>query len=422
MVINRRTFIIDSAIVAFAGLRKLGANQSLKEKAPLIEFTIRTLTSGPKHHFFGYYGICPWNKSGRYLVCLESSFQDRMPYAGEAAAIGLVDSKTGEFSRVADTRAWNLQQGAMLHWHPHYPEDRIIYNDQHDGDIFSVILDVKSGEKRVLPRAVSAVSHNSKWALSLTYGRLGRLREVVGYAGAIDPNPDNPAPDNDGVFLVDLDTDQSKLVVPIAQVYERLVKKHPLLQGNHMWFNHTVFNRNDTRFLFLARAYLPPGQRMHTAMFTANADGSDLREVIAFDKNVSHFDWRNDKEIIATFSIDGPDRKHVLFTDGKENYQVIGDGFLDFDGHCTFSPDQDWIVTNRKHGNTLEQSLLIYNLRSKQGLVLCRYKMGESKYVSGNVRCDFHPRWNRAGDQICFDALEPISWTRQLHVVYLKSM
>jgi hypothetical protein len=456
MVINRRTFIIDSAIVAFAGLRKLGANPSTncsfgtendnrsvftisagtagrlarqtyggrasKEKAPLIEFTIRTLTSGPKHHFFGYYGICPWNKSGRYLVCLESSFQDRMPYAGEVAAIGLVDSKTGEFSKVADTRAWNLQQGAMLHWHPHYPEDRIIYNDQHDGDIFSVILDVKSGEKRVLPRAVSAVSHNSKWALSLTYGRLGRLREVVGYAGAKDPNPDNPAPDNDGVFLVDLATGESKLIVSIAQVYERLVKKHPLLQGNHMWFNHTVFNRNDARFLFLARAYLPPEQRMHTAMFTANTDGSDLREVIAFDKNVSHFDWRNDKEIIATFSIDGSDRKHMLFTDGKANYQVIGDGFLDFDGHCTFSPDQDWIVTNRKHGNTLEQSLLIYNLRSKQGLVLCKYKMGESKYVSGNVRCDFHPRWNRAGDQICFDALEPANWTRQLHVVYLKSM
>ena len=157
-------------------------------------------------------------------------------------------------------------------------------------------------------------------------------------------------------------------------------------------------------------------------MFTANADGSSLREVIPFDKNVSHFDWRNDKEIIATFSIDGSGRKHVLFTDGKANYRVLGDGFLDFDGHCTFSPDQDWIVTNRKHGDTLEQSLLLYNLPSTQGFVLCRYRMGEKKYMSGDVRCDFHPRWNRAGDQICFDAIEPADWTRQLHVVYFKSM
>jgi hypothetical protein len=422
MVISRRTFIIDSAMMALVGLRKAGANESPNKEVPPIDFTIRTLTSGPKHHFFGYYGICPWNKSGRYLVCLESGFQDRMPHPGEAATIGLVDSKTGEFSKVADTRAWNLQQGAMLHWHPLDPESKIIYNDQHSDDILSVILDVKSGKKRALPRAVSAVSHNGRWALSLTYGRMGRLRQVVGYKGAKDPNPDNPAPDNDGVFLLDLTTGQSKLAVSIAQVYEHLVKKHPLLQGNHMWFNHIVFNRNDTRFFFLARANLLPGRRRHTAMFTANTDGSDLREVIAFDKNVSHFDWRNDKEIIATFSIDGPGRKHVLFTDGKANHRVLGDGFLNFDGHCSFSPDQDWIVTDRKYGDTLEQSLLLYNLRSTQGFVLCRYKMGEKKYISGDIRCDFHPRWNRAGDQICFDAIEPANWTRQLHVVYFKSM
>ncbi len=422
MVISRRTFIFDSALMAFVGFRKLSAESSGEKTTPRIEFKIRTLTSGPKHHFFGYYGICPWNKSGRYLVCLESSFQDRMPSRGEAAGIGLVDLETGEFSKVAETRAWNLQQGAMLHWNPLNPENEIIYNDQYDNDIASVVLDVKSRRKRVLPRAVSCVSHNGKWALSLTYGRLGRLRKVVGYGGAKDPNPDSPAPDNDGIFLMDLSTGKSKLVVSIAQVYERLVKKHPLLRGRHMWFNHTVFNKNDTRLFFLARANLPPRERRYTAMFTANQDGSELREVVPFDKRVSHFDWRNNKEIIATFSIDGPDRKHVLFTDGKADYRVIGDGFLDFDGHCSFSPDQNWLVTDRKHHDTLEQSLLIYNLRSKQKLVLCRYNMREKKYMSGDVRCDFHPRWNRTGDKLCFDAIEPINGTRQLHIVYLRGL
>jgi hypothetical protein len=256
----------------------------------------------------------------------------------------------------------------------------------------------------------------------LTYGRLGRLRKVVGYGGVKDPNPDSPAPDNDGIFLMDLSTGKSKLVVSIAQVYERLVKKHPLLRGRHMWFNHTVFNKNDTRFFFLARANLPPRERRYTAMFTANLDGSELWEVVPFDKRVSHFDWRNNKEIIATFPMDGPNRKHVLFTDGKADYGVIGDGFLDFDGHCSFSPDQNWLVTDHKHHDTLEQSLLIYNLRSKQKLVLCRYNMREKKYMSGDVRCDFHPRWNRTGDKLCFDAIEPINGTRQLHIVDLKGL
>ncbi len=421
-MIDRRAFIANSVSMAFLGLAKTSLGQGPQEAMPPVECKVRTLTKGPKHHFFGYYGICPWNKSSRYLVCLESSFQDRMPSAGEAATIGLVDAQTGPFRKVAETRAWNLQQGAMLHWNPLEPESQIIYNDRQGDDIASVILDVQSAQKRVLPRAVSAVSHSGKWALSVTYGRVGRLRTVVGYGGAKDPNPDDPAPENDGVFLMDLGTGKSTLVVSIARVYEQLVKKHPLLKGCHTWFNHTVFNKSDTRFLFLARAYLPPQQRMETAMFTANPDGSELREAIPFDKNVSHFDWRNDQQIIATVSIDGPGRKHVLFTDGQADYKVIGDGFLDSDGHCTFSPGQDWIATDRKQGAKMQQLLLIYNVRSKRKHVLHTCDMHEAKYVSGDLRCDFHPRWNRTGDQICFDAIEPENWTRQLHIAYLKGL
>jgi len=422
MDINRRKFMFDSTLVGLLGIRALGKEDGRNKKSPGIECKVRALTKGPKHHFFGYYGICPWNKSGRHLICLESSFQDRMPAPGEAATIGLVDSQTGRFEKVAETRAWNLQQGAMLHWNPLNPENQIIYNDLKDDDIVSVVLNVESSDKRILPRAVSAVSHNGKWALSLTYGRMGRLRKVVGYGAAKDPNPDNPAPNNDGVFLMDLTTGKSKLVVSIAEVYGRLLKKYPLLKGRHMWFNHIVFNKNDTRFFFLARANMPPKGRRNTAMFTANLDGSDLREVIPFDREVSHFDWRNDKEIIATFIIKGTGRKHVLFTDGRADYKVLGDGFLDFDGHCSFSPDPNWIVTDRKQRSVMTQALLLYNLQSGQKVELCRLDMKDRKYMSGDVRCDFHPRWSRDGDKICFDAIEPENATRQLHIAYVKGL
>ncbi len=422
MAFNRRVFISNSALAALLGLNTARSGQTSAQATPRVECNVRTLTSGPKHHFFGYYGICPWNKSGQYLVCLESSFQDRMPSPGEAAAIGLVDAQSGQFRKVAETHAWNLQQGAMLHWNPLFPESQIIYNDQEGDDIASVVLDVQSGQRRLLPRAVSAVSHNGKWALSLTYGRVGRLREVVGYGGAKDPNPDDPAPESDGVFLMDLSNGKSMLVVSIARVYQRLVGKHPLLKGCHMWFNHTVFNKTDTRFLFLARANLPPDQQRSTAMFTANLDGSELREAIPFDRNVSHFDWRNDKQIIATFSVDGPGRKHVLFTDGRADYRVIGEGFLDSDGHCSFSPDQNWIATDRKQGARMQQSLLIYNVASKRKQVLYTCDMREKIYMSGDVRCDFHARWNRTGNEICFDAIDPADGTRQLHIAYLDGL
>jgi Tol biopolymer transport system component len=101
---------------------------------------------------------------------------------------------------------------------------------------------------------------------------------------------------------------------------------------------------------------------------------------------------------------------------------VIGDGFLDFDGHCSFSPDKSWIVTDRKHHSTTDQALLLYNVQSRQKAELYRCDMLERKYMSGDTRCDFHPRWNRNGDQICFDAIEPKNGTRQLHIAQVKGL
>ena len=39
--------------------------------------------------------------------------------------------------------------------------------------------------------------------------------------------------------------------------------------------------------------------------------------------------------------------------------------------------------------------------------------------ICGHLRCDFHPRWSRTGDAICFDAIDQRTATRQLHIAYL---
>jgi hypothetical protein len=386
---------------------------------------VRALTRGPKHHFFGYYGIPPWSRSGRAMVCLESDFHDRMPGPDEPARVGLVDPGTGAFRPLAETRAWNVQQGAMLYWNPLAPDREVIFNDRRpDGEVAAVVLDVESRRKRSLPLAIGGVGNRGRHALCLTYGRLARLRPVVGYPGSRDPFPDDPHPERDGVFLMDLRTGEHRLVLSLGEVYRRLVRRHPELEGRHMFFNHTVFNKTDTRFFVLARAFLDvpgpdgkPRQRLESAMFTARIDGSDVREVIPFGKGVSHFEWRNDRQILATFRLK-PDRvSHVLFTDGKQDFELVGDGLLEGDGHCSFAPDGNWIVTDRNHAETIEKSLWIYDLRGKAGGRVATFPMKEARFLGGDLRCDLHPRWSRTGRQICVDALDARDWTRQLHVV-----
>src|SRR5262245_23935359 len=78
---------------------------------------LKSVTKGPKHHFCAcYYGICPFDATGRSVAVLETDFGDRLAAAGDRAKICLADLTTGELKPIAQTSAWNFQQGAMVHW------------------------------------------------------------------------------------------------------------------------------------------------------------------------------------------------------------------------------------------------------------------------------------------------------------------
>ena len=156
-------------------------------------------------------------------------------------------------------------------------------------------------------------------------------------------------------------------------------------------------------------------------MFTANMDGSELRLVIPFGSGVSHFGWRNDEEIIATFYLDKGNKEmnHVLFSDRDIAYEVVGKDLLIGNGHCTFSPNSRWLTTDRKERESISQTLWLYDYENKKGMVLCQKPMFERHFLHSPTRCDFHPRWSPSGNQICFDAIDTRTQTRQLHIVDL---
>ena len=95
------------------------------------------LTSGPAHHFFGYYGINVWDRSGRHHLALETDFHRRPPTPEDRARVGLVDAESGSFTALAGTGAFNLQQGSMLHWIDAGHGDELTYNVWHGGRVVS---------------------------------------------------------------------------------------------------------------------------------------------------------------------------------------------------------------------------------------------------------------------------------------------
>lgn len=389
------------------------------EEQPGIK-TLIPLTSGPGHHFFGYFGVPPWDERDERFLVHETAFDDHMPSPEEVATIGYVDLKTGGFVPLAETRAWNFQQGAMTRWLPGpepLTEPRIIYNDRKDNKAVSVILNVETGARRVLPRPISAVSRDGKTALSFSYARLGRFRPVTGYPGLEEPSVDKKQPEDDGLYTIDIETGETALILSLAEICKQYKGKMKLKRRD-VWASHTAFNTDGSRFAFLLRYYPLPAV-FDTAMLTANVDGSDLRLAVDFGKNVSHYTWLSPTEILATMDLrkDLKGDEYVMFTDGERNYKIVGEGLLTRDGHPSVSPDGRWLLTDTYADPEKKQSLILYNLGTGEKIVLGRFF---TPHKFSDIRCDLHPRWSRDGRQVAFDSVH--EGHRQVYVIDVSSV
>ncbi len=359
----------------------------------------QALTSGPKEHLLAsYYGINSWGRSQKYVTILETDVVDHIPTENEPATLALLDVQTKEIVPLAQTRAWNFQQGCMAHWLGTAPDSQIIYNDFRDGRFVSVILDVHTKrELKVLDHPVSAVSPDGTEAISINFGRLRITRPDYGYGGnGQDARRDVQFPDDDGLFLVNLKTGQAKLLVSIAQVKSLVPEVPP--EGIE-YFNHTLFSRDGSKIFWLARA-IPD---RNTTSLTIHRDGSNLRRCFPDGWGGSHFDWLDGNRLMITAAYDAKDYSHILFTVGQDDYQRLGNGLLDYDGHGAFSPDGKWMVTDTyPAGKLREQKLYLMDMQTQAVLPLGRFV--QPPRFNGGWRCDLHPRWSPRGDAIAFNS------------------
>ena len=177
------------------------------------------------------------------------------------------------------------------------------------------------------------------------------------------------------------------------------------------YFNHTLFSRDGSKIFWLARA-IP---NRNTTSLTVNRDGSDLRRCFPDNWGGSHFDWLDGDNLMITSAYDGKVYGHSLFTVGQDNYQRLGNGLLDYDGHGTFSPDGRWMVTDTYPNNKLyEQKLYLMDMKTQAVLPLGRFV--EPPKFKGHWRCDLHPRWSPKGDLIGFNS----TFTGQRQVYFFK--
>lgn len=382
---------------------------------PFID-SIQALTQGPNHHFFGYYGLPPWNASEKVMVYLETEFGDRLPEPSDKASLILHDLSANTTKVVAETHAWNFQQGALIHWLGSDPENTIIYNDRAGENLQAVILNVFTGEKRTLPRPIAAMSPDGKLAASINFPRMWGIRPGYSYPGFTDPFATEKAPKEDGLFIIDAATGASKLIVSMADILaaQPLPKEY---NGNPLYINHVLFSRDGKRILILARYKASTGGSI-TAAFTVNPDGTGLYCLIPYEWNASHYDWLDAKRLmVSTRYQAGSKWFHVLFTDGQKECAPLAPDFLQHDGHGHFSQDGKWMVTDSyPSGEHRMRNLYIMEVATQAIQKVGQFH--EPPNFKADCRCDLHPRWNREDSQLCIDSTH--GGTRQVYLLHVK--
>lgn len=358
---------------------------------------IRALTRGPKFHFFGYYDKLQLDPSDRYVLGLEVEFDKRAVQPGDKADVGMVDlDQRSRWIKLGESRAWNWQQGCMLQWIPGSASE-IIWNDREsdapDAPVVARILDVWTRKRRTLPHPIYTITPDGKTALSLNFARLFRGRPTYGYPGAPDPHEGEHAPADDGIYTVDMQTGERRLIVSLADAYAFGRHKESVPQEEH-YFEMLQLNPSATRFVFYERWFAGP---MRSRVFTANLDGSDMFLLTAEHGNLSHVDWLDDEHVVLYTTAH---RGYALYEDKRGYVSTLLESSRD--GHESFLPGNEWMVSDTYADDERLQHPFLFHLPSRTIFGLAH--LGAPKAYDGVLRCDNHPRISRDGRKIVVDS------------------
>ncbi len=392
-----------------------------------LRLSMEQITSGDKHHFFGYIGQCqtiPWNASGRYILGLEIDRIDHLPKPEECATVILVDTHRGNtIIRIDKCHAWNPQQGTMFYWNPLKPETQFFFNDRDikTGKVFTVLYDIEQG-KRIreyrfddTPVGNSGVAADGSAFAAINYGRLARLRLVTGYPEALDWSRDEIAPENDGIFIVDVRTGWKRLLVSYCELDKELRKCKPGLNHTGLFINHTLWNRDSDCLYFFVRAgwsktMRDKGDRVNTPC-TIRADGSGLTLHEQFIGG--HPEWAEGNLVIGREG-----NKQVLYD--VEKKRIVGQlGTLEMfpqpEGDISLSPNGEWFVNGYGDKKANKNYYAVY--RRADGAFIRSEGIDKGIY-SGDIRIDAAPRWNRTNDAILIPGIAK-NKTRQMFILHV---
>ena len=419
-MLRQRTFVSCKCKMGFLEIEQAGKQvfeqfPMIKKLAKRVYQGVRVLLTKDKYkckgnvqritpedgyeYFYGYYDKSPWDKNDRYVIALKVRNAYKSVAPKEVGIVGVIDTKcSNTFIEIGKTRAWNVQQGCMAQWVGPDFSKYIIYNDFRNGKYCSVLYNfLEKKEEKVLPYAVYDIDKNGTYILSLDFSRLHRLRPGYGYSNIVDDTADDLCPDQTCIWKVDIND------LNVTELFNytdfKNFEHNESMDGAEHKINHIMISPNGKRFMVLHRWF--KNGKKHSRLITVNVDKSEMYN-LSDDIFVSHCFWKNDDEILAFLRKKNTGDHYYLMKDKSQKYKLYWDN-LRTDGHCSYSPNSRYIITdtypNRKRYASVFLCTEDHNTSVKLASMFSPFK------YDNDCRCDLHPRWNREGTSVCIDSV-----------------
>ncbi|MGB0371543.1 MAG: hypothetical protein ACPGN3_09340 [Opitutales bacterium] len=399
---NRRKFCSSFALASL-GLNARALFAQHGKSFSHVPF--RPITRGPQFHWFGYYDKFQFDPTDRYILGNQVKFEHRTPKADDEIVVGMVDTDDGDkWIDLGTSKSWGWQQGCMLQFAPG-EGSRVIWNDREGDRFVSRVLDIKTGKQKTLPYAIYSLSPDGEFAVGADFARIQHFRPGYGYKGGKDPFAGQRAPMEGGIYRMDLETGETKVIVRLGELAQLPYLGKDISQKWH-YVNHLLVSPDSERLIFLNRWRDQDSSagRYNTRMFTVNQDGSDLHHFTDYTA-ASHFIWRDSENIMAFINPNGKPRRFYMMKDKTQEHQVIAPETMPTNGHNTYLPigDNDWVLNDTyPDPKTSNQTPYLYQKSTGK-----RFDLGDfhapGKY-RGEWRCDTHPRSSRDGMKVCIDS------------------
>jgi hypothetical protein len=250
------------------------------------------------------------------------------------------------------------------------------------------------------------------------FRRLNHTRPGYGYAGLPDPNQNLLAPEDAGIWRLNLRSGKQQLILSFAQAV-KITDPGAAWTGAKHWFNHLLVSPNGSRFIFLHRWRGPKeGKGFATRMFTANPDGTGLYVLDPFGKT-SHFIWRDPRHVLAWAWHPSHGEKFYLYEDRTANVQVVAPEVMTVNGHCSYLPSSRWILNDTYPDKQRNQNPYLYDTRPRRRVPLGHFHSPPE--YAGEWRCDLHPRFSPDGRKVIIDSPHG-GQGRQMYLIDLWGM